>query len=434
MKRCQRCNLNFPDSLKFCEACRGALNEVASPSCPACGAVAQPGWKFCVKCRSPLMTAGPDNPSSSTSRPVPPPTLLMPTPTTTPSASTQSEAATASPQPTMSPRQANVTIPQIRVRCRSCRKLVDEDSEFCEFCGANMFEETVTSGPSESPAPLSQPQPTPPADSGAQEWNAAPDRYQEPYRPAPPPTSYTPTPAPSHISTPPRSNSSTPLPGYSPTPPAPPASQPSADKTAPTLSMLSSYGAQEDVPPAAFRWWHGLILLVFFLIFVGGLGAGGWWWWSSRSSASQSNAAPSPSSSPASGSITEANSKSAGPSADDEFKALRDRRMRAQPSEGPQVVAALEEAEKKYRNDYRFPYERAKLSIKGVISHHEAFEALFLAAEKAIDNGKAQDMLNDLMSDKDGDFYKTSRGHHEWEVLIEALKNNDKAHLKAGGH
>lgn len=131
--------------------------------------------------------------------------------------------------------------------------------------------------------------------------------------------------------------------------------------------------------------------------------------------------------------MTDVNNKSASPSADDELKALRDRRVRAQPSDGPQIVAALEEAEKKYPNDYRFPYERAKLSIKGVISHHEAFEALFDAAEKAIDNGKAQAMLNDLMSDKDGDFYKTSRGHHEWESLVEALRNNDKTHLK-GGH
>lgn len=108
--------------------------------------------------------------------------------------------------------------------------------------------------------------------------------------------------------------------------------------------------------------------------------------------------------------------------------------MKGQPSEGPQIVAALEAAEKKYPTDYRFSYERAKLSIKGVISHHEAFEALFAAAEKAIDNGKSQEMLNDLMSDKDGDFYKASRGHHEWDRLVDALNDNDKAHLKTGGH
>ena len=132
--------------------------------------------------------------------------------------------------------------------------------------------------------------------------------------------------------------------------------------------------------------------------------------------------------------MTEVNNQAASRSADDELSALRDRRIRAQPSEGNKIVADLEAAEKKYPTDYRFPYERAKLSIKGVISHHEAFEALFLAGEKAIDNGKAQDMLKDLMSDKDGDFYKASRGHHEWEALVEALENNDKAHLKERDH
>ena len=301
----------------------------------------------------------------------------------------------------MSPREANVTVPQILVRCRACRKLVDEDSEFCEFCGASMFEDTVTT-PGHPPVP---PPPAPPQNSPS--MNTA-DRAPVSYRPAPPPTRYSPAPV-------------LPVPAQAP------------DKTPPSLSMLSSYGTPDDTPTASFRWWHGLILFIVVLLFAGGIGAAGWWWWSSRSSGSQSNAAPS-SSTPTSGSISEVKNNSANASADDELKGLRDRRMKGQPSEGPQIVAAVEAAEKKYPTDYRFPYERAKLSIKGVISHHEAFEALFAAAEKAIDNGKSQQMLNDLMSDKDGDFYKASRGHHEWEALVEALESNDKAHLKTRDH
>ena len=136
------------------------------------------------------------------------------------------------------------------------------------------------------------------------------------------------------------------------------------------------------------------------------------------------------SASPTAGSRTTIDKNSAGPSAEDELKELRVRRISARPSDGSTIVADLEAAENKYPTDFRFPYERAKLSIKGVISHHEAFEAIFLAGETAIDNGKAQAMLNDLMSDKDGDFYKMSRGHHEWETLEEALRNNDKSLLK----
>jgi hypothetical protein len=54
-----------------------------------------------------------------------------------------------------------------------------------------------------------------------------------------------------------------------------------------------------------------------------------------------------------------------------------------------------------------------------------------LAAEKAIDDGKAEEMLDSLIADKDGDFYKLSRGHREWETLTQALQNKDKAALKA---
>lgn len=237
------------------------------------------------------------------------------------------------------------------------------------------------------------------------------------------------------------------LPGPSPTPrTAPPQTltmpiavpqvtahpQAMAEKTAPTLSILSAYGEPEAA--SQLRWWHGAILGLFIVLSVGVLGIGGWYWWSSRDlagrSPAQPDSSPSKSASPTSGSRTTIDKNSSSPSADDELKELRARRISARPSDGSTIVADLEDAEKKYPTDYRFPYERAKLSIKGVISHHEAFEAIFLAAEKAIDNGKAQEMLNDLMSDKDGDFYKMSRGHHEWETLEEALRSKDKSVLK----
>jgi len=38
------------------------------------------------------------------------------------------------------------------------------------------------------------------------------------------------------------------------------------------------------------------------------------------------------------------------------------------------------------------------------------------------------------MADQDGDFYKLSRGHHEWQALAEALRNKDKAALKTLHH
>lgn len=74
------------------------------------------------------------------------------------------------------------------------------------------------------------------------------------------------------------------------------------------------------------------------------------------------------------------------------------------------------------------------LSIKGITSHREAFEPLARAAQKAIDNGQADEMLNRLMADKYGEFHKLSHGHREWEAIEQALRNKDKGVLKIGTH
>jgi len=207
--------------------------------------------------------------------------------------------------------------------------------------------------------------------------------------------------------------------------------------------MLSAYGKPEA--PSQFRWWHGAILALFVLLFIGGLGIGGWYWWSHRASVAQvtpsadSNKAPAPESSapfpsPTSTSTITSAQTIMGNSADQEIKLLRERRTGAEPAESSEIIAAFQSAEKKYPTDYRFSYERAKLSIVGVTSHHEAFGTLALAAEKAIDNGKTQEMLDRLTTDRDGDFYKLSRGHREWQVLEDALRNKDRASLKALHH
>jgi hypothetical protein len=191
--------------------------------------------------------------------------------------------------------------------------------------------------------------------------------------------------------------------------------------------MLESYGNSAPAPHQ-FKWWHGLLVVIFVLMVFGALGAGGWYWWSHRSTTPELVDQPAPSPAPATIPTTQGQTTNTN-SADDELKKLRASRVNASPSDAGKIVAAIEATEKKYPTDYRFPYERAKLSIKGIISHHEAFEAIFVAGAKAIDNGKAQEMLSDLMSDKDGDFYKMSRGHHEWGTLEAALRNKDKSLL-----
>ena len=113
---------------------------------------------------------------------------------------------------------------------------------------------------------------------------------------------------------------------------------------------------------------------------------------------------------------------------EDELKKLQEKRESAKPSERPKIYQALAKVEKQYPGDYRFPYERAKLAMKG--SHSAAaLKALTTAAEKAIQTGKASEMLNGLEEDKTGDFSKISQGRFEWSRLVAALKRNDTSLL-----
>jgi hypothetical protein len=114
---------------------------------------------------------------------------------------------------------------------------------------------------------------------------------------------------------------------------------------------------------------------------------------------------------------------------DSELLTVRERIASARPSERPQLVEDLRSAEQKYPANYRFPYERAKLFVKGGASHNEAFAALLVAAERAMNAGQAQEMLGELMNGKNTYFRRTSIRHNEWNSLVEALKNEDKAKL-----
>ena len=219
------------------------------------------------------------------------------------------------------------------------------------------------------------------------------------------------------------------------------ATRPASDgPSAPRLTILSSFSEPEA--PSQFRWPHGLIVGFLLVLFVSLLGIGGLYLWqrpvtqTSQSTTSTPDVAtenrstgqadePKPTISPQQAPIA---------SADKEIAQLRERRIGAEPSERVEIISAFEQAEKKYPNDYRFPYELSKFSIKGTISHHEAFEPLARAAQKAIDNGQADEMLNSFMADEDGDFHKLSHGHHEWEAIEQGLRSKDKGVLKAGAH
>ena len=110
---------------------------------------------------------------------------------------------------------------------------------------------------------------------------------------------------------------------------------------------------------------------------------------------------------------------------------LREQSVTAKASERSKIFRSFSKIEKKYPRDYRFPYERAKLAVKTSRgrSHRAAFKALNVAAEKAINTGKAGEMLNGLESDKVGDFSTLSHGHEEWSRLVAALRRKDASLL-----
>jgi len=116
---------------------------------------------------------------------------------------------------------------------------------------------------------------------------------------------------------------------------------------------------------------------------------------------------------------------------EDELQKLREKGKAAKPAERSKIFQAFAKVERQYPRDYRFPYERAKLAVKGsqASSRTEAFKALNTAAEKAITTGKANEMLNGLESDKSGDFSKLAQGRYEWSRLVAALKRKDTSLL-----
>ncbi|HEX7330289.1 MAG TPA: hypothetical protein VF290_02245 [Pyrinomonadaceae bacterium] len=116
---------------------------------------------------------------------------------------------------------------------------------------------------------------------------------------------------------------------------------------------------------------------------------------------------------------------------EDELKKLREKGMSAKPAERSKIIQAFAKVERQYPRDYRFPYERAKLAVKGsqASSRTEAFKALNAAAEKAINTGKANEMLSGLETDKSGDFSKLAQGRYEWSRLVAALKRKDPSLL-----
>jgi hypothetical protein len=177
---------------------------------------------------------------------------------------------------------------------------------------------------------------------------------------------------------------------------------------------------------------NGLILLGAFLIFALGITVGGVQWWlltrNSKEQASNSREQASAAQTKPAEQQGKAVTQST-PPADEASKLISQRVSTDTPGERQPIAEALALAENAYPNDYRFPFEHAKLTVTGN-EHHHAFGLLFMAAQRAIDAGKADQLLADVEREKDGAFYRCARGHEEWKTLENALRNKDKTVLQ----
>ena len=172
---------------------------------------------------------------------------------------------------------------------------------------------------------------------------------------------------------------------------------------------------------------------VFFLLVGGGV----FIWWQMQKSDQQTtdnqNLQIRASSNTISGSNSSNLNAAPNSSTDDEFTRLQSKLNNAPPNEKNALDTELKNAESKYPNDFRFTYQRAKLETVKSKGHHEAFEMLFLAGEKAIKADRSAELLRDLQKDKNTDL-KRLTDHQEWRVLQNALQTKNSKALDVKGH
>jgi hypothetical protein len=122
------------------------------------------------------------------------------------------------------------------------------------------------------------------------------------------------------------------------------------------------------------------------------------------------------------------------PEASAEETALARLRQMRNSTDTSKVLKNLSASEKQFSDDYRFPYERARIVVKNNLKnfHTAAFAALARAAQKAINKGKTGEMLQSLKTDGSGDFQKLVQSQREWKQLQKALRSKDVSVLEEG--
>ena len=117
MKRCNKCQVDFADSVTICRQCGDALVEVSQRvdgvvHCTECGALAKAAWRFCKRCGAKMEDIEGMAGSASGSSPR---------------------------HPWEPPRIEARNAPEER-RCPRCQTALSVEAQYCDVCGAGLRE------------------------------------------------------------------------------------------------------------------------------------------------------------------------------------------------------------------------------------------------------------------------------------------------------
>jgi formylglycine-generating enzyme required for sulfatase activity/ribosomal protein L40E len=134
---CERCNVDFPDGLRYCKWCGEVLVDrprITSElhSCPNCAAAIQPGWTFCKACGERLQTAAQKSVG----------TVCSACGAEIEPDATRCVKCGASLRPPKQPKDnADATHTTLIASCSSCGEQLDTGSLYCKGCGSAVYTE-----------------------------------------------------------------------------------------------------------------------------------------------------------------------------------------------------------------------------------------------------------------------------------------------------
>ena len=133
MKHCPKCNLEFPDSLRFCGSCGGSLSD--SLRCASCGELTEGKWTFCTSCGKPL---SPDSANDQAPTPKTPEPVDLP------------EPPSSSPIPSI-PAPPTLTIPSAEQSAARDRQRPERVAPQEWYSAVDLYDDSTTATPAPIP-------------------------------------------------------------------------------------------------------------------------------------------------------------------------------------------------------------------------------------------------------------------------------------------